>query len=552
VCLPMAVGPERGENAASGEGTRVPLIASRPEQRVTTWRRVWLPPLLVLLGLSVALFAASTWLDRLLAPGSLPSLWRVLIYPPNDAAIQTLSTAGQTVAAVLAIAITVVAIVVELAANRYTPRITEMFIRDPITQAVMALFIVTTVLCLWVAWAYAEPTTGASPIPHAGFALVMLLLTICLIVLLPYFVFVFAFLEPERVIDRIRSQTLESVLSPGRRSISARQAGAIRNIEQLTDVALTSLENRDKTIAMAAVDALQGIALDFQPARDFLTPDWFAVTGHLARDPDFVAMSEGLLASVSQRQIWLELKVVKQFLTIFNEALNGSRDVDSLIGIRARGIAAEALARRSLDLFDLMVRFFNSCLRAAINARDVRTAYYTVHQYRMVAEHALTEGAPDRAVAISKYLRFYGHVSYQEELPFLLETVAYDLCTLDEQAFELGSPVAEEIFQIFLQADKEAEGSVQERSLRGVRKAQVRLATFFLVRGDRAHARAIQADMVGEATEFLASIREELKCEESPAYWEVTDREDNFSWLPPERRAQLDEFFAWFDPGAAG
>src|SRR5208283_203953 len=113
---------------------------------------------------------------------------------------------------------------------------------------------------------------------------------------------------PERVIDRIRSQTLESVLSPGRRSISARQAGAIRNIEQLTDVALTSLENRDKTIAMAAVDALQGIALDFQPARDFLTPDWFAVTGHLARDPDFVAMSDGLLTSVSQRQIWLELK----------------------------------------------------------------------------------------------------------------------------------------------------------------------------------------------------------------------------------------------------
>jgi hypothetical protein len=512
-----------------------------------TWRGVWLPVLSVLLGASVALFAAGAWLDRLLAANPLPSLWRVLVYPPNDAAIQTLSTAGQTVAAVLAIAITVVAIVVELAANRYTPRITEMFIRDPVTQAVMTLFVVTTVLCLWVAWGYAEPPVTAAPIPHAGFALVMLLLTACLLVLLPYFVFVFTFLEPERVIDRIRSQTLDAVLNPVARSLDARQAETVRNIEQLTDVALTSLENRDKTIAMAAVDALQGIALDFQDARASLGPDWFSVRGTLTRDPDFVAMSEGLLASVSQRQIWLELKIVKQFLTIFNEALNGSRDVNSLIGIRARGIAAEALVRKSMDLFDLMVRFFNSCLRAAINARDARTAYYTVHQYRMVAERALTGGAPDRAVTIAKYLRFYGHVAFREALPFLLETIAYDLCTLDELAFEQSSPIAEEIFQIFMQADEEGEGDVQEQSIRGVRKAQVRLGTFFLLHGDAARARAIQEDMREESPEFRASIYEELKREESPEFWEVTDREENFSWLPPDRRAQLDGFFAWFD-----
>ena len=78
----------------------------------------------------------------------------------------------------------------------------------------------------------------------------------------------------------------------------------------------------------------------------------------------------------------------------------------------------------------------------------------------------------------------------------------------------------------------------------------MRLATFFLLRGDRARAHAIQMDMAGEPAEFLASIREELKREESPEYWEVTDREQNFSWLPPERRARLDEFFAGFDADA--
>lgn len=531
----------------------MPPIASHSQRRNPIWRDVRRLPLVVLLllGGCLALFALSAEVDQLVSSGPLPSAWRALLYPPNDAAIQTLSTAAQIVAAVLAIAITVVAIVVELAANRYTHRITDMFVRDPITVSIMSLFVITTILSLWVAWAYVEPVVGAPAAPHAGFALVMALLTLCLLVLLPYFAFVFAFLNPERVIDRIRTHTLNAVLESGDRPISERQCEAVRSIEQLSDVALTSLENRDKTIVMAAVDALQGIALDFQSARSSLSLDWFEVSGPLARDPDFIAMSDRLRASVSRRKIWLELKLLKQFLAVFNQALNTSRDVDYLVAIRARGIAADALTRGALDLFDLVVRFFNSCLRAAINAHDVRTAYYLVHQYRMVAEQALEGGAPDRAVSIARYLRFYGQLSYSEELPFLLETVAYDLCTLDEHAFELGSPVADSIFEVFLQTDKEAEGGAQERSLRGVRRAQVRLATFFLLRGDRVRARTIYEDMAGEPAGRIAAIREELTTEESPEYWEVTDREENFSWLPPERRAHLDEFFGWFSTGSS-
>jgi len=34
---------------------------------------------------------------------------------------------------------------------------------------------------------------------------------------------------------------------------------------------------------------------------------------------------------------------------------------------------------------------------------------------------------------------------------------------------------------------------------------------------------------------------------ESPEYWEVSDRGDNFDYLPPEQRACLSLFFAWFD-----
>ena len=54
----------------------------------------------------------------------------------TSAAFDTLSNAAEVVAAVLAIAITVVAIVVELAANRYSHQITTLFLREPVNLLV--------------------------------------------------------------------------------------------------------------------------------------------------------------------------------------------------------------------------------------------------------------------------------------------------------------------------------------------------------------------------------------------------------------------------------
>ncbi|MBW2237095.1 MAG: hypothetical protein JRG85_17110 [Deltaproteobacteria bacterium] len=74
----------------------------------------------------------------------------------------------------------------------------------------------------------------------------------------------------------------------------------------------------------------------------------------------------------------------------------------------------------------------------------------------------------------------------------------------------------------------------------------MQLATYFLSRGDDEHARHVFEDMEHERPERLASIREELLGEDNPDYWEVTDRGVNFGYLPPDRRARVPEFFAWF------
>jgi hypothetical protein len=508
--------------------------------------RTWLLPLSILLVAAVTLFLLTLGVD---AWGQRKPWQAVeLFFHPNpQAAMGTLSNAAEVTAAVLAIAITVVAIVVELAANRYTHRITELFVSATTNFVVMGFFVVTALMCLWVALIFdVEGThTAGGFVPYVGTTVAMGMLTLCLLILLPYFAFVFAFLDPVQIVDRIRKHTLD-VVARQRGSVPGRQREAVRGVEQLADVALNAMEHKDKGVSMASVNALYRMARDYQPLRPQIAEEWFRVEGWLANNPDFVSMAPDVLDKVSRRRNWFEMKVLRQYQTIYNEALNRMRDVNYLIAINSRHLAEKALEQDNPRLFDLVVKFFNTYLRATINARDVRTAYNVLNQYRLLAEDVMGYEDGARTVEIARYFKYYGLTSYSVKLPFILETVAYDLCTLNELAYDRESPASRELLRIFLQVDKESETAVQEASLRGVRKAQIKLATYYLHHGATELARQVYEDMREEKPERLGSIRDELLGVSSAEFWEISDRGVNFDYLPPERKDRLLEFFEWF------
>jgi hypothetical protein len=258
-------------------------------------------------------------------------------------------------------------------------------------------------------------------------------------------------------------------------------------------------------------------------------------------------MSAGVLDAVTRRKIWFEMKILRKYQTLYNEALNKMRDINYLIAINTRHIAEAALEAKNEELFDLALKFFNTYLRATINAKDVRTAYNILHQYRLLADRVLLHQDGARAVEIARYFKYYGLVSFNAKLPFILETVAYDLCALNEHALDQQSPAAPQLLRIFLEVDKESESAVQELSLRGVRKAQVKLATYYLCQGADELAREVFRDMEAERPDRLASIRDELLGVESPEFWEISDRGENFDYLEPARKTKMLEFFGWFD-----
>src|SRR6185503_2756543 len=112
------------------------------------------------------------------------------------------------------------------------------------------------------------------------------------------------------------------------------------------------------------------------------------------------------------RRVWLEMKILRQYQTVFGEALGRVRDVAYVVAINTRLMAEEAAHAGNDALLRLAVKFFNTYLRAAISSADVRTAYSVSHQYRLLAQTLLERNEGTLVVEIAHHLHYYGQVAY--------------------------------------------------------------------------------------------------------------------------------------------
>jgi hypothetical protein len=498
----------------------------------------WLYALLLITGVSSLLFGVTFILDT--AGIADASLGAILF---QKSPISALDNMPEVVTGVLGITITVVAIIVELSANRYTPRVTDLFVKAPVNLLALGFFVVTAVLCVW--FSFTEST--ALYVPRVGRIVVIFAISLSLLALLPYFVFVFTFLDPHSIVARMGTSALKAI-KEGRDTgtVRAKQLSVI-GIEQLTDVALNAIEHKDKGISMHAVDTLGQLIHDYLEIKSEMPTAWFTLDEEVAENPDFISMQKSVLKEIETRQYWLEMKVLRQYQMLYGETLNRMRDINYLIAINTRKLAEVSIRNNTPHTTVLALKFMNTYLRATINGRDVRTAYNVLNQYRLLAESALHLGAYDLVLDIAKWFKYYGQLGFTTGIPFVLETTAYDLCALNELAFELNAPCRKALLDVFLDVDKEAEvGHALEASLRGVRKAQIKLAAYYLARGEQASARVIFEDMRNEVTSRLTSIRQELEGIETPDFWEISDRGGNFDYMAPEEKATLVTFFGWF------
>jgi hypothetical protein len=448
---------------------------------------------------------------------------------------------GGLVAAVLAIVITVVSIVVQLSAERYTG-VARMFFRDPTNVWVMGFYIVACVVGVGTSLSLREEF-----VPRLTLTAMAVMTITGLVLMAPYFAYVFRFLEPENIISRIRASAVATAKAGAKTDECADAQGAVLSaMEELTDITSNSISGKDKIIASRAVDALRDLALEYSKIKPDAQPAWFRIGPAIKENPDFVAMDPESLGDLVQRETWVEWKIMRQYFGIYNEALGSMRDINYLIAIDTRYIGEAAAEAEDDELIQLVLRYMNSYLRATLNARDVRTAYNVLNQYRLLVESLLRIDNGRAASEAVGHMKYYAHVSYDLNLAFVTETVAYDVGAICQLAHELGRGEQDVLLQTFLDIDRPTPERTQDQALKGVRKAQVKLAAYYLFADEKAKARLIYQDMASEPPLRLRAIRDELMRVETKDFWEIIDRGRNFEFMPPAQKKKLTEFFEWF------
>lgn len=468
-----------------------------------------------------------------------PTVWLSAL--DSSETLSTLSTAVEVVAAVLAIVITVVAIVVELAANRYSHQITRLFLREPTNLIAMGVLVITAVNCFWLA-AVTNPNDPGSSIAPAGFAITLGLTTLCMLGLIPYIYYVFTFLSPISVIKRICRDAYKNIIRAQTGDIDKHQNRVESAIDELQDVARSAITQGDRGIAMAAVNAMATLLIDYERIRGEMPAQWFDVTQQVAQDPDFIALAPESMAEVKSQGVWLERKVFRRYLSLMGQSALQARDIANLIGINTQRIATQ-LGHANPNLLELCIRAFNSYLRTTINANDLRTAYYLLNQYRLIGESLLTTPQEDKALEVANYLREYGQLAHKMGFPFLLDAVAYDVLQLIEKATELQSGAVDGLIDCLVQLDLEIKEDNDEETQIGVRRAQIQAAVLFMELKQDARVAILVNDLKGERPDRLERIRRGLLADDREQYWELMDRGANFAYMKPSRRIHLTPLF---------
>jgi hypothetical protein len=420
---------------------------------------------------------------------------------------------------------TTVAIAVPLTANMYSLKFLEFFIRDRVNAAMLILAVFAGVNTVVTGFVMSDAFVPRNLI-RTQFAVVVLTFT----VLFPYLYYLFRFLHPSTLLARLADEVQRQMTTEGRTTaLPVRRRRLSEGLEHIANIAVRSVDRLDRNTAIETVHLLEDLAARYAVVKDRLRPEW-----HAAEPSLFLSFSSKAVEEMNESRSWVEMKILSQLRLVVAASLTRTHDVVSAGAKTLRRIGALEAVQKDVPLRELVVEHFNTFVRLAITARDVRSVFILFDQYRILAEELMDED-PELAVEIADYFRYYGDVARAAGLTFVVEAVAHDLGALVKHAYETDARAASAVFDRFLAYGDDS------GDLAGVRKAQAILASFFLVSGRAEVAGALRERLRALPPSRLDRITRELLQVRREKYWEVNERRMNLDYVPPEQRERLQE-----------
>jgi hypothetical protein len=445
----------------------------------------------------------------------------------NAKLVDVLSPMARAYNNILAMLIGMIGLAIPLTANMHTPKLIEMFLADRINRVVLTYITFGAAHVLWV-----DFLIGPEFAPTWAIILSVIGALIGWALLLPYFFYVIRFIDPSRLVVRLRdaARRIVHAVADRRRDAAEAQSESLRRIGQLGTIIIKSLDRNDRDVAAEGAWALKLMIDDYDRNKSRMPKEWFIVDR-----ADFVGFSDEALEMLSENKTWYEMKCLQQLELGFLRALHGPTDTVSVFSDAVRVIAARCHDNHDEQALRLCIRFFNNFLREAIKARNLRAVYDVFHQYRKLARAIVDR--PELLREIGKHFGYYATMARTYGMVFAPHLALFDLGYIARRAYERASPVACELLAEALALPHRTADDVHSMAV----KAKLILGGFFIENKLPAEAELVRKNLRDiDSAEIDRAEIELLAADRS--FFEVTDRQLNLEYLPPERREPLKVF----------
>jgi len=495
--------------------------------------KVWVIPLGILLSIALVGYLGLGMFD--LPSGTNYSFWDLTLATNPDSVTDATSHFVELLAAILGIMITVVAIVLQLAAQRYGTRLIDLFLDDRINRMYFSMMVCALLYSILLVYGIKEQF-----FPHFSILGLLLITEIEIALLAPYFLYVFRFLTPTNLLFSIQTSTKKAVLevvSGDEDDVTKLQMEVANGIEQVTDSALSAVNQMDRNLGLMALNQIREMVLDYQEVKHKLPEPWFLISQDY-----FVGLSQVFYQEICEKKMWVEAKAFMDMELIFRNSIRVMPDAVSAIARNTRLLGKEAIHNQDNETLDLVVQFFNTFIRVSINDKNVRAIFNLFYQYRLLTE-SIMDYDPKLTAKVLFYFKYYGETCLQQGLWFVMLTAAFDLGGMVGVAHDKQIENIEELLLIFMSLEDNVDAKKDFLAFDAVRKAQLILATYIFSKGETKLLDLVIEDLKSETFEKLLKYRDSLLAVQSKKFWEVTDRGYTFEYMEPDQKEALRQFF---------
>jgi hypothetical protein len=413
-----------------------------------------------------------------------------LLTPDANAAAGTVSLAGGAEGVTLSIVILVVFYGIQTTSSRYSPRIIDIFTRNPL-NALVFTFALASILYTFLVRAEIKP--NYVPVWSVALAVVFALANFA--ILLPYVVYIFDIMRAETLIKGIRERASRDV----RRAVTSKHARRRREglqtcIAQVTDIVFGSIQLGDLPVSIYGVEVLgRFVADDYLRVKKKFRPDWFQV-GH----SDMPGASDQILAEVNRARTWVEYTIMSSFVDFVGLTQLHRKEAVHAIALATRDIGLAAIEVGDPEVADLSVRFFNTYLRVAVNRSAPTFASSMMNEYRRLAIGAL-EWRPDLSVEAAGHILRYGRHFDEAGMPAIFGAAAEDVADLAIEAQGRDPEVTRRLALLLIRNLSDLLPTARPIGLNGLFKAVVKLA-FWAMASDATDVSSILVEGIAAAS----------------------------------------------------